>query len=187
MSKNSLTFNGSELSWQGHGTFKATSGQDGFQEAKNQNKSDLGPIPEGKYSLLAVVAAGSAFDKKGRLDGRQGIERLAEEGSNQVQPPGWKAPVDASDLIADWGHNRVRLNIIHIDHRNARHRNGFYIHDSHKGHTHGCIEVEHKFFDHLRSYAADQTKLQRKSRQNTLLLTVKYASDSTSTNGKTKF
>lgn len=196
MSADALTFNGTELAWKGHGVFKATSGNAysdpatgavyNFQQAQYQDLSDKGPIPEGRYSFQAVVAAGSAFDRKGRLDARQGIEQLAPEGSNMVTPPGWKEAVDATPLLADWGHNRVRLNVIHINHLKAQNRNGFYLHDSHKGHTHGCIEVEHAFFDRLRAFAATQKKLGKRAKT-TLLLFVKYPSDTASTNGGTLF
>ena len=196
MSADSLAFNGTELICKGHGNFKATSGNvfadvktsevHDYQQAKFQDLSDRGPIPEGQYSFQAFIAAGSAFDRNGRLDTRQGIEQLAPEGSNMATPTGWKKAVDASAVLADWGHNRVRLNVLHINHLKAQNRGGFYIHDSHKGHTHGCIEVAHAFFDQLRAYSADQKKL-GKAAKNTLRLIVKYPSATASTNGGTLF
>ena len=55
---NPIVFDGTHLVWSGHGRFKATSGGSKFQEAKFQDLVDKGPIPEGRYNFLAVVAKG---------------------------------------------------------------------------------------------------------------------------------
>jgi hypothetical protein len=46
-------------------------------------------------------------------------------------------------------------------------RGGFYLHDSVKGYSHGCIEVESRLFTHLREH-------QKLSKAQTLILQVKY-------------
>ena len=56
----------------------------------------------------------------------------------------------------NWGENRVRLNALHIDNPKARNRGGFYLHDSTKGFTHGCIEIEPRFFARLRTLATTE-------------------------------
>lgn len=49
---------------------------------------------------------------------------------------------------ANWGYNRIRLESADEKTRKAcgGKRGGFYIHDSTKGYSHGCIEVEPVFF-----------------------------------------
>lgn len=185
MSSDSLIFNGTLLIWHGHGSFPATSGTKGHQQAKEQDLKDFGPIPEGKYSFKAVIAKGSCFADNGTPDHRQGIEELAPEGATTITTVGGLVG-EATEFLQAWGHNRVRLNTLHIDHRKARNRSGFYIHDSHKGQTHGCIEVAHVFFDRLRAYAMHQQKLGSHAKT-TLFVTVKYPSSDANTNGGTEF
>jgi hypothetical protein len=57
-------------------------------------------------------------------------------------------------------------------------RGGFYLHDSVKGYSHGCIEVEGLFFESLRKFAGG-------TRQSHMVLRVKYAPDRV-TNGGTR-
>jgi hypothetical protein len=57
-------------------------------------------------------------------------------------------------------------------------RGGFYLHDSVKGFSHGCIEVETKIFKHLRDYYSSTKK-------QSVILKVKYIAGRT-TNGGTK-
>lgn len=59
---------------------------------------------------------------------------------------------------ANWGHRRVRLHPADASTR-ARcgsSRSGFYIHDSTKGYSHGCIEVEGIFFNHFVAVVSSQ-------------------------------
>jgi hypothetical protein len=57
-------------------------------------------------------------------------------------------------------------------------RGGFYIHDSTKGYSHGCIEVESSIFKHLR-------EINKLSNKKSVLMKVKYISGRP-TNGGTK-
>jgi len=57
-------------------------------------------------------------------------------------------------------------------------RGGFYLHDSTKGYSHGCIEVETKIFLQLRNHHTA-------TRKNTIILKVKYVKG-IATNGGTK-
>ena len=56
----------------------------------------------------------------------------------------------------NWGMNRIALS----PHSKTKTlgRGGFYIHDSQKLYTHGCIEVEPRFFDILRNYMKDHKR-----------------------------
>jgi hypothetical protein len=81
---------------------------------------------------------------------------------------------------ANWGFNRARMEPADIVNR-ARckpMRGGFYLHDSTKGYTHGCIEVEGRLFSILRNHHI-MTKKQ------TLTLKVTYV-PGRETNGGTK-
>lgn len=57
-------------------------------------------------------------------------------------------------------------------------RGGFYLHDSAKGYSYGCIEVEEKIFPILRNY-------NKAHKKNTIIILVTY-SQGVSTNGGTK-
>jgi len=174
-----LFYDGTHVYWYGVGnfkqTFKATSGLPGHQSAAEQTTSDTGPIPEGRYTI-SIKLAGTAHVvnvAKGKLDTNQGIENLEQ----MPGPDGnfYEAP--------NWGKNRVRLTPQIIVNAKARHRGGFYLHDSQKGFSHGCIEVQPTFFVKLRQYAAEQAKDPKGRR--TLTLLVKYPDAKASTYGST--
>jgi hypothetical protein len=175
--KTDTFYDGQYLYWYGVGnyTYEATSGMKGHQKAAEQTKSDTGPIPEGLYSF-SIKLAGSARVvnvAQGKLDTKEGIQNLENMPGNDGQF--YEAP--------EWGKNRVRLTLIQLFNSKARHRGGFYIHDSQKGYTHGCIEVDPAFFVKLRQYATDQAAL--KNGKKRMTLKVKYASASASTYGST--
>jgi len=44
-----MFYYGQQLTWTGHGVFKASSGLPGFQKPREQCLPDKGPIPEGTY------------------------------------------------------------------------------------------------------------------------------------------
>ncbi len=76
---------------------------------------------------------------------------------------------------AQWGRNRVRI-LAHDQKTRAAcitRRDGFYLHDSVKGFSHGCIEVEPRFFFDLYDYI-DAMKRRRLQRREQLLLRVAY-------------
>ena len=172
--KEDMLYDGDDVNWYGVGQFKATSGlvvgADSYQNSDYETVSNAGPIPEGIYTLLLKVAGTAKVMADGNLDKKQGIQSLDDMTGPQ---PGvfYEAP--------EWGHNRVRLNNVAIFNPKARHRGGFYLHDSSKGYTHGCIEVETRFFTRLREAAADGKRRQ-------LVLKVDYPGKHTSTYGGTK-
>ncbi len=174
--KEDLLYDGDDVDWYGVGKYKATSGLGGHQSASEQTVSDAGPIPEGTYSLSLKIAGTARVVNVARavLDTHQGIESL----ENMPGPDGqfYESP--------EWGKNRVRMNALYIANPKARHRGGFYLHDSTKGYTHGCIEVEPRLFIRLREYAKDERAKKRGKRW--LILKVKYSSSTASTYGGTK-
>lgn len=171
-----LYYNGQRLQWWAKGTFRATSGMPGMQHPRLQCDPRGGPLPEGSYFFRL------------REDGAP-----ARAGSNCTLLPAWYLQTIPRDAVAgtceqywiNWGRNRVRL--MPADRETARacqpRRGGFYLHDSTKGYSHGCIEVEGRFFDVLRQEVAAVLR-QRSRSADKLMLLVRYNAGMT-TNGGT--
>jgi hypothetical protein len=176
MAKEDMVYDGDDLDWIGVASFPASSGLPGHQIASEEIVKDHGPVPQGMY-VLSLKDGGTA--------------RVTDPANNKIQPatgiqdmvkmPGPGGAFYHSDA---WGNNRVRIDPLVIDNPKARHRSGFYIHDSTKGYSHGCIEVNPKFFDMLRAFALAQRS--KKGGRKTMILKVKYPSSSSSTYGGTK-
>lgn len=164
---------GQQLDWKGMGKFKATSGLEGSQLPAEQCKRDAGPVPEGLYKVY-LVELGAAVD-----DGT-GVCALRPARGIQSIPRGSKAG-ECEPYWANWGFNRARMEPADIATR-ARckpvMRGGFYLHDSTKGYTHGCIEVEGRLFPILRNH-------HKLTKAQTLTLKVAYV-PGRETNGGTK-
>ena len=75
-----------------------------------------------------------------------------------------------------WGKNRIRM---FKSSGNKTPRDNFYLHDSTKGYSHGCIEIETQFFNDLAIFIS-------KTGKEKLSIQVKYPSPDSSTNGGTK-
>lgn len=169
-----LFYDGQFLKWNDKGlTFKATSGLPGHQMPGEQCTVDSGPIPEGTYKVF-IANQGIAED-----DGR-GICAIKPSWGIQEIPRGSKAGA-CEPYWVNWGNNRARMEP--ADEQTKKHcsplvRGGFYLHDSTKGFSHGCIEVETKIFDNLRNYQASTKK-------QAVYLQVKYVLGR-ATNGGTK-
>jgi hypothetical protein len=164
--------------------FSATSGTTPIASA--QVAVDIGPVPEGKYRFLAqidplqgsvdqankLLAEGDAPGKGPFHNFRQGIQFLPIGGNGPVNPA--------------WGTMRVRLEP--LARTKVPTRGGFYLHNSHKGYTSGCIEMGRTdkvqdFFSALLEYAISP---QAKSKPY-LILKVSYRDADTSTLGNTKY
>jgi hypothetical protein len=190
MMAESLTYDGQQLVWRhADGTqdvYKATSGliyEDAagaihdHRQAADQCRKDEGPIPEGKYVLKVKLdpRTYARDDGSGQCNLRPSdlIQRIPRGGAARLPPAGSQAN-GCEDYWANWGANRIRVEAADAKTRQActPRRGSFYLHDSTKGYTHGCIEVEGRFFTKLRRFA--------QSRKVTLLyLTVAYAHAST--------
>jgi hypothetical protein len=99
-------------------------------------------------------------------------------------PTNFLVPGNANPFSQDtaWGCHRVGLKIVQFDDpEKCGHRDGFYIHDSHKGYTSGCIETEKEFFELLILFAKQQ---RRSGGVAALKLRVNYTGQTT-TNGGT--
>jgi hypothetical protein len=167
-----MEFDGQVLTWNGSGRFKATTGLPGYQHPKHQCVKNNGPLPMGLYKVLIADLGTAKDDDTGFCNltpgwGIQKIPRGADAGSCE---PYW----------ANWGQNRARLEPADIQTRKActPSRGGFYIHDSTKGYSHGCIEIEPRFFTTLRTRATTALR-------GHFILKVQYISGRT-TNGGTR-
>jgi hypothetical protein len=166
-----MIYNGTQLTWSPKGekvsyTYKATSGlvddSGDYRFIKEQCTIDRGPLPEGLYVLSLEI------DSKPAQDDGRGLCNLQAAWKIQSIPHG-KDAGDCATYWANWGENRVRLEPADKKTRQAcePRRGGFYLHDSAKGYTHGCIEVEKSFFTLLRKYA-------RKASEKQLTLRIGY-------------
>lgn len=166
-----MIYDGQLLRWPGHGSFRASSGLPGFQRPGQACTPDSGPVPPGYYKVF-LADQGAAQD-----DGRDACNLKPAWGIQAI--PRGPAAGDCEAYWANWGNNRARLEPADAATRNrcSPVRAGFYLHDSTKGYSHGCIEVEGRIFPLLRTYA-------RGSRRATMIIKVEYAGQR-ETNGGT--
>jgi hypothetical protein len=174
-----LLYDGQLLTWTGHGTYRASSGMPGFQMPREQCVANKGPIPSGLYSLALVE------DKKLAQDDGTGICQLRASPKIQRIPRGPYAG-ECEPYWALWGVFRVRFEPADSQtmQRCKTWRGGFYLHDSVKGFTHGCIEVATNFFMELLSYLAAM-RAGRVAKRGKLTVSVRYVAER-ATNGGTK-
>jgi hypothetical protein len=169
-----MLYDGTRLDWYGHGNFPATSGLPGHQTAAEQSSPEMGPIPEGLFSFPLALARDADMIGPGQLDRREGVEHVPESVSYGGQEyENWA-----------WGPDRVRLTTLRVDDPRNRHRGGFYLHDSTKGYSHGCVEVDPLFFHRLRAYIGLPPV--RRGGRYRLYLRVKYSSPDAGTYGGTR-
>jgi len=162
-----LTYDGAKLSWHGKGVYKASSGMPGYQKSTEQCLPNKGPVPEGSYYIPLIEGAAATDDGTGTCN-------LSPSWQIQTIPRGSAAGV-CEPYWANWGNNRVRFEPADdVTKRSCLpiKRGGFYLHDSTKGYSHGCIEVEGAFFTQLRAYI----KINKEKR---LKLQIKYSGGST--------
>ena len=78
------------------------------------------------------------------------------------------------------GENRAKLDPIEVTgaESSERDNDSYYLHDSEKGFTHGCTEVETELFDDLKQYRADGN--------DNIKVVVSYPNPEHTTNGGTK-
>ena len=141
-----LFYDGTKVTWKSKGEFKATSGMVGYQMPKDQCLQERGPVPEGNYYVPLIAGTFAEDYGKGQC-------QLKPSWQIQRIPRGDKAG-RCDPYWANWGNNRVRFEPNDESTKNKcdPSRSGFYLHDSTKGFSHGCIEVEQRFFDILWAY-----------------------------------
>jgi hypothetical protein len=168
-----MAYDGQRIEWRGRGVFKATSGLSGFQIPKNSCIPDSGPVPEGFYKIFVSDHGTAADDSSGHcvLAPSWGIQKI----------PRGRAAGSCEPYWANWGRNRARMEPADIPTKircSPLMRGGFYLHDSTKGYSHGCIEVESKIFPFMHAY-------HKTTQKSTLIIKVFYV-DGRPTNGGTK-
>jgi RHS repeat-associated protein len=162
-----LVYTGTELVWYQKGllanqelypryTFRATSGYNhggsNFQDVRYQDgggNGSPGPVPTGNYKINLAFngTAQRGWDYSYQppapaLVGCTGIQNIPANGPFGGYPyVGWQEA---------WGKQRARLEPANTNQMFGR--GGFYIHDSAKGYTHGCIETESAIFPLLFNY-----------------------------------
>ncbi|MBS0032142.1 tlde1 domain-containing protein [Chitinophaga sp. 22321] len=153
-------------------SYKATSGLPGHQVARESTMKDQGPLPEGKYWILLLPNP----NRIAKADPRTGEILANPKGGIERLPKMFTTTTGQTLIYPGWGNTRARL---FPDKSTRTHgRNNFYLHDSHKGYSHGCIETEPTLFDKLLQIRKGFTKI---------ALMVDYPSDSTTTNGGTQW
>jgi hypothetical protein len=173
-----LEYDGQTLRWMPNGpSYPATSGLPEHQRPADQCLPDAGPIPKGTYYLQLHVESHKYATDDGtsrcNLTVGEGIQYIPRGGDPANAPKGALAG-KCEPYWANWGWRRVRLEA--ADTVTARacmpRRGGFYIHDSSKGYSHGCIEVDSSFFTKLMNFASH-------TRQRRMLLKVSYKTSTT--------
>lgn len=162
-----------KILWAGHGIFNASSGLPYLQNSSEMCNSNGGPLPEGYYKVFLTEMGTALDDGKGvcNLQPAWGIQSIPRGAAAGRCEPRW----------ANWGVNRARMEPADSKTKNRCSpvmRGGFYLHDSVKGFSHGCIEVDKVIFSKLRSFHK-QTKKQF------LIVKVIYSKDGV-TYGNTK-
>jgi hypothetical protein len=144
--------------------YNGTSGGEDNQIAKDQKIREVGPIPEGEYSLNL----NPSFKRLVKINSN-GDTIFETQSGVQILPWGNSYGI----LFSGWGQWRARLDKVNVNSI----RDNFYFHDSYKGYSHGCIETATELIYDLQNY---QSKKQSK-----IKIRVKYPSQSTITNGGT--
>lgn len=148
-----MIYDGQKIVWSGKGAFKATSGLPGYQEPDYYCVPESGPIPEGFYKIY-LENKGVAKD-----DGTGSCTLSPAWGIQQI-PRGVEAG-DCEQFWINWGNNRARMEPADSGTKircSPIMRGGFYLHDSSKGYSHGCIEVERRIFPLLRQVSKNGGK-----------------------------
>ena len=167
-------------------TFKATSGnivdridggKNNYQEARFQNKKDRGPTPEGNYHINLVPDPDrqvETFMNNGYVD----FKKREEGGIETLTFP--NPTTGELSYNPAWGMHRAALtpdNVVGAK-DTERDNSSYYFHDSTKGYTHGCTEVDTELFNHLKDY--------RDAGNKRIDVMVKYNDPHHKTNGGTK-
>jgi RHS repeat-associated protein len=143
----------------------ATSGLPDRQSPAFQG-TESGPVPAGLYKInlqldpnrfASLTAAGD------NLYSNTGVQRIRDR--YPLPGGGWAIP-------AGWGTWRARLEKVKVN----SNRDNFYLHNSTKGYTHGCVETCNDLYDRFAKYHQQGV--------GSILVNINYTTNST--NGGTK-
>jgi hypothetical protein len=134
-------------------SFKGTSGLKGLKEGESdyrnaefQSNKDLGPVPEGWYSINLKPKPWRVAN----ADNISGGILSNPDGGIELLPDPFITQAGNSIIYPGWGTIRARLEP--MAGTNTFGRSNFYIHNSSKGFSHGCIETSTTIFGYLISY-----------------------------------
>jgi hypothetical protein len=177
-----IVYDGQTLSWKPFGkseTYAATSGAPGYQTPAHEVVENLGPVPAGKYKV-PLRLGGYAYV----IGVKEELSQLSVQFDREESIENMPENVEFGDAtngnrlvnFPHWGCHRVRLTTLSYDNRNVTRPGGFYIHDSTKGYSAGCIETSHRFFEHLIQFAIQLGKSpENPAGLDTVLLRVDYS------------
>ncbi|SRR6266478_835177 len=144
---------------------KATSGYPDRQSPRYQG-IEAGPVPEGLYKINLALDpsrfASLAADGS-NLYSAFGVQRIRDR---------YRTPDGSWGYPEGWGTWRARLEKVRVNSS----RDNFYLHNSAKGYTHGCVETCDGLYDRFAKY--------RQQSVGSILVNIRYTTDST--NGGTK-
>jgi len=160
---------------------KTDQGKMNLQKSKYQVVKNGGPTVEGKYKINLIPDP----DRVAKADNKGNLLRNPEGGIEKIE----SIPVEDKPgyvyTYEDWGNNRARLEPVSVmqpkdeyGREYKRDLNSFYFHDSEKGYSSGCHEVEKSFFEVLNNYRNDGNT--------EIFVQVKYPNKEHITNGGTK-
>jgi RHS repeat-associated protein len=125
-----------------------------YQNAQYQGKRNAGPTPEGKYRVNLKPDA----NRTATADPSTGeLVPNKEGGGIEKIPDTFTTSKGQTYTYPGWGKNRAYLEP--QKGTNTKNRGSFYLHDSTKGFTHGCIETESGLFDQLKDYQKDNKSI----------------------------
>ena len=138
-------------------TFKGTSGyldklaKEDYRNSKYQRKKDRGSIPEGTYRINLVPSP----NRKAKYDEDANLVSSPQGGIEQIPDIGYDR--DGVSYVYDgWGTWRARLDP--LPGTKTYGRSSFYLHNSDKGFTHGCIESSSSIYNVLIRYRSSGRK-----------------------------
>lgn len=132
-------------------SFKGTSGiydtNTDYRNAEFQNRKDMGPVPEGWYSINLKPSP----SRTAKPDFNSGVINSNPEGGIELLPDKFNS-AQGPITYGAWGTIRARLEP--QKGTNTFGRDNFYLHNSSKGYSHGCIETSTTIFGYIISYRA---------------------------------
>jgi hypothetical protein len=145
-----LEYDGTQLHWRNPrdgsraASYRASSGLPGHQVPREHCVKDMGPVPDGTYRVFLsrdTKPAEFESDSSCTLKPGRGLQYIPRGGA-------------CEPYTSNWGNNRARSEAAdeRTKHACAPERDGFYLHDSTKGYSHGCIEVDPAFFNRFYFY-----------------------------------
>jgi RHS repeat-associated protein len=177
-----IEYHGQNLTWFGGkagdysqpiAQYPASSGLPGYQFRDYQNLKDAGPIPAGTYEINLQPdpdRVAQADPRTGELEANPsgGIEHVPVSTALQN---GTTVTYGAGGTGGGWGN--VRAELTPKPDTNTHGRFGFFLHDSDKGFSHGCIDTKPAVLAKLIAYRAAHPNEQK------FEVRVRYTSDTT--------